>query len=135
MGHTWFVRAPSGTVTFLFTDVVGSTALWERDPGSMQAGLEHHDRLIRAAMEAHGGVVFATGGDGFAVAFARAADAVAAAIDAQVALGQVEGPLAIRVRIGLLYGRSDRARRGLFRAGRQSQRSAHGCGTWRPGAL
>ena len=61
---------PSGTVTFLFTDIEGSTRLWESAPEAMRQALERHDTLLRLAIEAHGGYVFATGGDGFAVAFA-----------------------------------------------------------------
>jgi predicted ATPase len=70
----------------------------------MRDALERHDRVVRAAMEAHGGVVFATGGDGFAVAFSRAGDAVAAAADAQVSLSRLEGPIGIRVRMGIHTG-------------------------------
>ena len=81
------VGAPSGTVTFLFTDIETSTALWESDPDSMRVALEGHDEALRAAVDAHGGTVFATGGDGFAVAFARATDVVAAAVEAQVSIG------------------------------------------------
>ena len=81
------VGAPSGTVTFLFTDIETSTALWESDPDSMRVALEGHDEALRAAVDAHGGTVFATGGDGFAVEFARATDVVAAAVEAQVSIG------------------------------------------------
>ena len=63
-------QPPSGTVTFLFTDIEGSTRRWEDDAGSMDDALGRHDALLRAAVEEHGGYVFATGGDGFAVAFA-----------------------------------------------------------------
>ena len=78
--------APSGTVTFLFTDIEGSTRLWEEAPTEMRAALARHDHVLRTAIDAHGGYVFSTGGDGFAVAFGRAGDAVAAALDAQGAL-------------------------------------------------
>jgi class 3 adenylate cyclase len=77
---------PSGTVTFLFTDIEGSTKLWEQFGEVMGVALALHDELLRAAIDAHGGVVFATGGDGVAAAFRRSGDAVAAAIDAQRAL-------------------------------------------------
>jgi len=73
---------PSGTVTFLFTAVEGSTALWDRSPDVMGDALGLHDRLLRDVFEAHGGFVFATGGDGFAVAFGRVQDGVDAAADA-----------------------------------------------------
>ena len=63
-------RVPTGTVTFLFTDMEGSTRRWEDDPDVMQEALARHDTIVRAAVDAHDGYVFATGGDGFAVAFA-----------------------------------------------------------------
>jgi len=100
------VGAPTGTVTFLFTDVEGSTRLWEEDEVAMRAAVARHDGLLRAAFEAHGGYVFATGGDAFSVAFQRAGDAVAAAVDAQAALAGEAWPDAtpIRVRMGLHSG-------------------------------
>jgi class 3 adenylate cyclase len=55
---------PSGTVSFLFTDIEGSTSLWERDADAMCKGLARHDEIVRGSV-AHGGYVFATGGDGF----------------------------------------------------------------------
>src|SRR5947208_996737 len=79
-------QPPSGTVTFLFTDIEGSTQLWESVPDTMRPALERHDELVRSAIDAHGGYVFSTGGDGFAVAFGRAGDAVNAAIAMQQAL-------------------------------------------------
>ena len=92
---------PTGTVTFLFTDVVGSTARWEADPQLMAGALAVHDEVMRAAIEAHDGYVFATGGDGFAVAFHRADRAVAAAADAQRSLRTAawpgDQPLAVRM--------------------------------------
>jgi len=92
---------PSGTVTFLFTDIEGSTRLWEERPDEMRAALAEHDAIVRAAIDAHGGYVFSTGGDGFAVAFARANDAIAAARKAQASLA--EHPL-IKVRMGIHTG-------------------------------
>jgi len=70
---------PSGTVTFLFTDLVGSTRLWEEKPDEMNAALAEHDASLRSAIEGNGGYVFSPGGDGFGAAFGRAADAVVAA--------------------------------------------------------
>jgi predicted ATPase/class 3 adenylate cyclase len=103
------VGAPSGTVTFLFTDVEGSTRLWESAPSVMGAAMARHDELVRAEIEAHGGHVFSTGGDGFAVAFARAGDAIAAAVSAQRALGGESWPAgaAIGVRMGLHTGEAE----------------------------
>jgi len=80
------VGAPTGTVTFLFTDIEGSTRLWESAPDAMRGALARHDELLKATMEAHGGYLFATGGDGFATAFARAGDAVGAAVASQARL-------------------------------------------------
>jgi len=78
---------PSGTVTFLFTDIEGSTRLL-RQLGDRYAAIQaDHRRLLRAAFAAWGGRELETQGDGFLVAFARASDAVASAIAAQRALG------------------------------------------------
>jgi class 3 adenylate cyclase len=60
---------PSGVVTFLFTDIEGSTGLWERDEPGMERALSRHDAVVRAAIEDHGGYVFSTAGDSFAAAF------------------------------------------------------------------
>ncbi len=58
------VPRPSGTVTFLFTDLEGSTALWDAHPAVMQGALARHDEIVRSAIAAHGGFIFSTGGDG-----------------------------------------------------------------------
>ena len=79
-------RAPTGTVTFLFTDIEGSTALWQREPSAMSEALARHDALLEDAITANGGLLFATGGDGFGAAFQTASAAVAAATRAQRAL-------------------------------------------------
>jgi predicted ATPase/class 3 adenylate cyclase len=103
------VGAPLGTVTFLFTDVEGSTRLWETAPTAMATAIGRHDELVRSAVEAHGGYVFSTGGDGFAVAFARAGEGLAAAVEAQSALGVEAWPAeaVIRVRMGLHTGETE----------------------------
>jgi predicted ATPase/class 3 adenylate cyclase len=97
---------PTGTVTFLFSDIEGSTAAWERTPELMSGVLARHDRLLRTAIAAHSGYVFATGGDGFAVAFASVADALGMAVDAQRALRTEPWPdeLPIRVRMAVNSG-------------------------------
>ena len=69
---------PSGRVTFLFTDVEGSTRLWAADSDPMSASLLVHDRILRGVIESHYGCVFTTADDSFASAFARASDAAAA---------------------------------------------------------
>ena len=77
---------PTGTVTFFFTDIEGSTRLWERNPSAMQDALVRHDEILRSAIEGHGGYVFKTVGDAFCAAFASAPDAFEAALSAQRAL-------------------------------------------------
>ncbi|MEO8696088.1 MAG: adenylate/guanylate cyclase domain-containing protein [Acidimicrobiales bacterium] len=94
-------QPPSGTVTFLFTDIEGSTRLWEDRPDDMRAALIEHDTIVRTAIDAHAGYVFSTGGDGFGAAFGRAADAVDAARVAQEALA---GHPMLKVRMGINSG-------------------------------
>jgi len=77
---------PSGTVTFLFTDLVGSTKLWEHRPAAMPDALQRHDTIIQTAVTAHAGRLFKTTGDGCLAAFTNAGDAIAAAVEAQSAL-------------------------------------------------
>src|SRR5438105_4099553 len=73
----------SGTLTFLFTDIEGSTQRWEHHPEAMRAAVERHDAILRQAIEANGGHVFRTEGDAFRAAFTTAAQALQAALDAQ----------------------------------------------------
>ncbi|HEX2739742.1 MAG TPA: adenylate/guanylate cyclase domain-containing protein, partial [Rubrobacter sp.] len=77
---------PTGTVTFLFTDIEGSTRLWERSPEAMQGALIRHDQILREAVEERGGYVFKTVGDAFCCAFTTATDALEATLKAQRAL-------------------------------------------------
>ena len=92
-------------MTFLFTDVEGSTSLWATDQQGMTASLELHDSILRETVESEGGYVFTTAGDGFAVAFTRASDALAAASNCQQKLASAEWPgPALRVRMGLHLG-------------------------------
>jgi predicted ATPase/class 3 adenylate cyclase len=77
---------PTGTVTFLFTDIEGSSQLWERHPQAMREALAQHDLLLRQSLQTHGGLIFKTVGDAFYAAFATASAAVAAALAAQRAL-------------------------------------------------
>jgi class 3 adenylate cyclase/tetratricopeptide (TPR) repeat protein len=97
---------PTGEVTFLFTDIVGSTRLWESDPDAMRRALEQHDEIIRTAISTNQGYIFSTGGDGFAVAFQDPVDAARAALVAQVGLAGAEWPTvrAVEVRMGLHTG-------------------------------
>lgn len=101
--------APTGTVTFLFTDIEGSTQRWERHGVAMEAALARHNAIIAGAIEQHGGYVFKTVGDAFCAAFADAGGAVEAAVTAQRALdaerfhvGDEAEPL--RVRMGIHTG-------------------------------
>ena len=97
---------PSGTVTFFFTDIEGSTRLWQEHPEAMKAALARHDEIVRDAIEGRGGSVVKTTGDGFHAAFAAAHDAIDAAVAGQLALARepwdVTGPL--RVRMGIHTG-------------------------------
>ncbi len=97
---------PTGTVTFLFTDIEDSTSMWSDRPQQMATAVEHHDGIVRAALEAGGGHVFATTGDGFAAAFSRCQHAVEAAMAIQAELDAVEWPpgCELRVRTGLHVG-------------------------------
>ena len=100
---------PTGTVTFLFTDIEGSTKLWESSPNAMRPALARHDQLLRQAIEDNGGYVFKTIGDAFCAAFPTAREAGQAALAAQVALvaeaWETETPL--RVRMALHTGASE----------------------------
>src|SRR5262245_31766059 len=101
---------PAGTVTFLFTDLEGSTRLLEAHPAAYRDAVARHHALLRGAVEAHGGVVFETVGDAVYAAFARPTDAVAAALAGQLALQReawgAAGPL--RARMGLHLGEVER---------------------------
>ena len=92
--------APSGVVTFLFTDVEGSTRRWESDAQAMRAALVVHDKVLRTAIEAYDGFLFSHTGDGFVAAFASPMSAVNAAIDAQ-------RELQLPVRMGLATGEAE----------------------------
>ena len=119
---------PTGTVTFLLSDVEDSTAMWERAPGGMAVAIERHYALLDAAIAAHGGVRPVEQGEGDSVvgAFARASDAVVAAVDAQRRFGREPWPedLDFRVRIaihtgeGLLRGEGSYAGPALNRCAR-----------------
>jgi class 3 adenylate cyclase len=105
---------PSGTVTFLFTDVVGSTQLWDQQPDAMRLTLARHDACLRSAIEARGGRVFKTIGDAFCAVFSQAAYALNAALAAQLSLhalpasdGDECGELVLRVRMALHTGAAE----------------------------
>src|SRR5262245_15105508 len=105
---------PTGTVTFLFTDIEGSTQLWEQHPDAMRLALARHDACLNAAIESNGGHVFKTVGDAFCAAFATASDALDAAITAQQNLRALQpsavataAGLALKVRIALHTGAAE----------------------------
>ncbi len=89
------MERPTGSVTFLFTDIEGSTRGWEADPESMRASLARHDEVLRSAIEDHDGWMFKHTGDGVCAAFQSSENAVRAAIRAQLNLD-----LAVRMGIG-----------------------------------
>ena len=101
-------EAPTGIITFLFTDVEGSTRLWAADAAATGRSLEAHDEIIKDAVAERGGYVFGWAGDHFRAAFEDPKAAVAAASAIQQRLGQFDwddGP-ELRVRIGLHRGRA-----------------------------
>jgi predicted ATPase/class 3 adenylate cyclase len=92
--------APSGVVTFLFTDVEGSTRRWEADADAMRVALAAHDEVLRTAIEGHGGFMFKHTGDGVCAAFASPRSAVDAAVTAQRVLE-------LPVRMGIATGEAE----------------------------
>ena len=106
-GPSW-AELPAGTVTFLFTDVEGSTRLWESVPEAMEEALDRHNRLLADVIGGHGGVVVTSRGEGdsFFAVFASAVAAVEAAGACQLALESDPWPVgaALRVRMGLHTG-------------------------------
>ena len=99
-GDAMTAAAPSGVVTFLFTDVEGSTRRWEKDADAMRAALSAHDEVLRQVIEAHGGFMFKHTGDGVCAAFGSPKAAVDAAVDAQRALE-------LPVRMGIATGEAE----------------------------
>ena len=153
---------PTGTVTFFFTDIQGSTSMWERDARMMQAALARHDEIMRSTVEAHNGYVFKMVGDACCAAFSSAPDALRAAVAAQRAIFSEPWDERSRVRVrmalhtgeaeerdGDYFGPPSIAWRGSSRratAARPSSRRPRGsgsrgtcrrgspCGTWASGA-
>src|SRR6185503_15384244 len=96
---------PSGTVTFLFTDIEGSTKLAQQYPDAMPVLLARHNQILHQAIDAHNGYVFQVVGDSFAAAFHSTSDALNAALDAQRNLhNEVWTPASIKVRMGIHTG-------------------------------
>jgi predicted ATPase/class 3 adenylate cyclase len=99
-------RLPTGTLAFLFTDIVGSTQLWERQPQAMEPALARHDALLRQTIDADGGQVVRTAGDAFHAVFTTAAAALDAALAVQRSLAaEPWGPIGtIQVRVAIHVG-------------------------------
>src|SRR3954449_3871949 len=98
---------PRGTVTFLFTDIEGSTALWERDRAAMREAVDRYLTILQSLVTAHHGVLYKTIGDGTQSAFASAEDALRAALASQRALlaeDWADPPGPLRVRMALHAG-------------------------------
>ncbi len=105
--HEHLVDLPTGMVTFLFTDIQGSTPLWEQHPAAMKTAVALHHRIVRQAIEVNGGVIFKIIGDAFQAAFSLTGHALAAAVAAQRELQSAEWPTsigALAVRMGVHVG-------------------------------
>ncbi|WP_394793812.1 tetratricopeptide repeat protein [Armatimonas sp.] len=100
---------PVGTITFLFTDIEGSTRLWEEHPETMRLALARHDALLREVIARHNGHVFKTIGDAFCVAFYTAPEALNATLDAQRTLITESWPAQtpLKVRMALHTGEAE----------------------------
>jgi len=85
------VSAPSGIVTFLFTDIEGSTRLWDQHPDAMAQAMETHDALLTDVADAYGGYVFSQAGDGWGISFDAPVQAIDAALAIQGGLSGADG--------------------------------------------
>jgi class 3 adenylate cyclase len=119
------MSATAAIVTFLFTDIEGSTRRWESDAEEMRSALEEHDRLLRAEVENHHGEVFKRTGDGMCAVFPMPRDAVEAAVAAQRAL-------ALPVRMGIATGEAQVREADYFGAVLNRARPGDGVRAWRP---
>jgi predicted ATPase/class 3 adenylate cyclase len=97
-------KLPSGTVTFLFTDLVDSTLFWEQQPDAMRHAVARHDETLAAAVTGHGGFIVKFQGDGLMAVFDDADAAVRAAVDGQREMRNASGTLSLGVRMGLCTG-------------------------------
>lgn len=129
----WVSGRPTGALTFLFTDVEGSTKVWEAHPADMEVALAVHDELLETAIRAAGGYIFTRAGDSFAAAFPRADHDLNAAEDLQHRLGHrvltvaaVVGPLCRRA-LRRRMARSSRLSAALPRRRARSRRRGR-CG-------
>jgi class 3 adenylate cyclase len=102
---------PSGTVTFLFTDIEGSTKLWEQYPEAMKSALAKHDSILKEVVESNHGQIIKTTGDGIHAVFSTAIDAINASLDAQRSFQTSEvleaSEVLLRLRMGLHTGEAE----------------------------
>src|SRR6201988_5407836 len=115
---------PADAVTFLFTDIEGSTRLWEQEPERMRPALARPDAIVRAAVETHHGTVVKMSGDGIHAAFDDPLEALKAGLELQHALADPErtNGIALRGRCGLHAGVDERRDNDFF--GRSVNRAA-----------
>jgi class 3 adenylate cyclase len=126
---------PPGTVTLLFTDIEGSTRLLQDLGEAYEQVLTDHRELLSSRFEEHGGVVVDTQGDAFFVAFARARDAVTAAVEAQRALAAHEWPSSVAPRVRMAIHTGEPARVGEGLVGVAVHRAARICGAGHGGQV
>ena len=107
MTDTMSAKLSTTTLTFLFTDIEGSTQLWEKHPEAMRVALAKHDAILREAIETNNGHVIKTTGDGVHAVFGAALDAIHAAVIAQSQFRAPLGDLQIKVRMGLHTGEAE----------------------------
>jgi DNA-binding NarL/FixJ family response regulator/class 3 adenylate cyclase len=125
---------PSGTVTFLFTDIEDSTKLWEQHPQEMLVAHARHNQILREAIESNNGYVFQIIGDAFCAAFHTAGDAIRAAVKCQIALQSEKWENAqIKVRMGIHTGKAevqaaDGSYTGYITLSRAQRLMSAGCG-------
>ena len=103
------METKSELIAFLFTDIEGSTKLWESQPDAMRSALEWHDALLHRTIAAHAGHVFKTVGDGFCAVFASPSNAITAAVSLQLALLDPASrlPLPLNIRIAVHTGKAE----------------------------
>ena len=102
---------PSGTVTFLFTDIENSTSLWEKYPETMKSALAKHDSILKEVVESNNGQIIKTTGDGIHAVFSTAMDAVNASLEVQRTFQTSEvwetPEVSLRIRMGLHTGEAE----------------------------
>ncbi|HEV8553869.1 MAG TPA: tetratricopeptide repeat protein [Casimicrobiaceae bacterium] len=118
------MQASPGVVTFLFTDIEGSTRLWEQEPERMRPALARHDAIAKAAVERHHGAIVKMAGDGIHAAFNDPLDAIGTTLELQQALAdpKTTGGITLRIRCGLHAGVDERRDNDFF--GRAVNRAA-----------